>query len=223
MKNFSNRRVAPVCIVAAGFFAAANLSQATYIDTNCSEDSDTICWEDSAGAAPLDFLYESYRTGTTADWSYSGTWDITDSGFDSATHTINAITVWFSFADDSSWDDQEFVDISVGGNKYWNDLEVDGNHSNPPSSYDTYIKSFDLNADSGIFSDLQSDGKLSYSVFIQDLLSDSQYDREDTYLKVAKIEACGTPNRVPDSGSTFLAFGLGLLGLGGVRRFLIKA
>lgn len=216
MKNISNRRIVPACIIAAGFFGAANLSQATNIN----------CWEDSAGAAPLDFLYESYRTDTSADWSYSGTWDINDSGFNSALYTVDSIKVWFSFADDSSTDDQEFVDISVGGNKYWNDLEVDGDHSNAPTSYDTYMKSFDLNSDSGIFADLQSDGKLDYSVFIQDLLSDSQYDREDTYLKVARMEACGTAkprqNRVPDSGSTFLALGLGLLGLGGVRRFLLK-
>lgn len=33
----------------------------------------------------------------------------------------------------------------------------------------------------------------------------------------------GTPRKVPDVGSTFLAFGIGLLGLGGVRRFLLKA
>jgi hypothetical protein len=33
----------------------------------------------------------------------------------------------------------------------------------------------------------------------------------------------GTPRTVPDGGSTFLAFGIGLLGLGGVRRFLLTA
>lgn len=33
----------------------------------------------------------------------------------------------------------------------------------------------------------------------------------------------GTTTTVPDGGSTFLAFGIGLLGLGGVRRFLLKA
>lgn len=33
----------------------------------------------------------------------------------------------------------------------------------------------------------------------------------------------GRPTTVPDGGSTFLAFGIGLLGLGGVRRFLLKA
>lgn len=33
----------------------------------------------------------------------------------------------------------------------------------------------------------------------------------------------GTPTTVPDGGSTILALGIGLLGLGGVRRFLLKA
>jgi len=218
MKISNIHRIAPACIIAAGFFGAANISQASALN----------CWEDSAGAAPLDFLYEAYRTNNSADYSYSGTWDITDGvgGFNPATDMINAITVWFSFADDGN-DDSEYVDISVGGNTYWNDLEVDGSHQNAPYSYDTVMKSFDLNADSGIFSDLQSDGKLGYSVVIQELLSDSWYDREDTYLKVAKIRACGapapTPRSVPDGGSTLLALGAGLLGLGGVRRFLFKA
>jgi hypothetical protein len=212
MKNKVKRKIVPACIIAAGLFGAANSSHATTLN----------CWEDSAGAAPLDFLYEAYRYDNSADYSYSGTWDITDSGFNSAIHEINAITVWFSFADDES-DTGEYVDISVGGNNYWSDLEVDGSHDNAPTSYDTVMKSFDLNADSDIFSDLQSDGKLSYSVVIQELLSDYGNDREDTYLKVAKIKACGAPTSVPDGGSTFLAFGLGLLGLGGVRRFLFKA
>ena len=37
------------------------------------------------------------------------------------------------------------------------------------------------------------------------------------------FNATPTTRSVPDGGSTLLAFGIGLLGLGGVRRFLLKA
>jgi len=78
-----------------------------------------------------------------------------------------------------------------------------------------------------VFEDLR-DGKLGYKVTIQDLSNDTGWARnnlEDTYLKVAKIQVTSRPHStpVPDSGSTALVLGLGLIGLGGVRRFLIKA
>jgi hypothetical protein len=188
----------------------------------------------------LDFLEEKWgNSDSSYDLSYSGTWNITTAGYNPIIHDIDAITVWFAFADDSpgnfegaetgnGGDAAENVDISLGGNTIWDDLEVDGRH--PASTYTYYSMVLNPLTHFAIFNDLSSDGKLGYTVTIQELLPDTGYasqNLEDTYLKVAKLEACFTPvpetRKVPDNGSTFIAFGLGLLGLGGVRRFLIKA
>jgi hypothetical protein len=211
----------------AGLFGAANLCKAA-----------PITWEDTDSGSPLDFLEEKWGSyDNSYDLSYSGTWNILNAGFNPASDTIDAITVWFAFADDSpgnfegaetsnGGDAPEYVDISLGGTKIWDDLEVDGRH--PASTYTYYSMVLNPLSHFTVFNDLATDGKLGYSVVIQDLFADTgsqSLNLEDTYLKVAKIQACSTPTpkSVPDGGSTFLAFGAGLIGLGGVRRFLIKA
>lgn len=217
--NMKKSTIVPACIIAAGFFGATNLTQASNIN----------CWESSFSGSPLDFLNEKWCSHDNSyDLSYSNTWNILSDGFNPGTDTIDAITVWFSFADDSKTDGEEYVDISLGGTNLWDDLEVDGMH--PATNYATYSMVLDPLTHFSVFQDLAADGKLGFSVVLQELVSDcgsKSKNLEDTYVKVAKIQACSssTPieNPVPDSGSTFLAFGIGLLGLGGVRRFLIKA
>jgi hypothetical protein len=224
MKIETSHRFAAFGITAASLIGAVNISNAAL-----------ITWVSDHSGSPLDFLHEKWGSNDQDyDTSYSNTWNIVNAGFNPGSNTIDAITIWFSFADDSTSDADEHVDISLGGVKVWNDLEVDGKH--PASSYATYSMALDPLTHFAIFEDLALDGMLGYSVVLDSLLSDSgskSKKLEDTNLKRAKIQATSTPiasppptpkpNRVPDSGSTFLVFGAGLLGLGGVRRLLMKA
>jgi hypothetical protein len=226
MKNI---RLMSYAVFSAGLLAAA---------TPCNASTQT--WADTDSGSPLDFLEEQWGSNSGFDLSYSGTWDITGAGYNPAIHGIDAITVWFAFADDSpgnfegaetadGGDAPEYVDVTLGaGTTIWDNLEVDGRH--PASTYTYYSMALNPLTHFGIFNDLKIDGKLAYTVTIQELLADTgseSLNREDTYLKVAKLEASFTPapapNRVPDGGSTLLTLGAAVLGLGGFRRFLIKA
>jgi hypothetical protein len=127
-------------------------------------------------------------------------------------------------------DAEEHVDIWLGsdapapGTKTLiaNDFEVDGAH--PSSSYALYEFVLNKNDHGKIFDDLAADGKLYYLVELQQLLSDTGYESkkgEDTYLKVAGIEATWTerPEQfVPEGGAGLALFGLTLAGLVGWRR-----
>ena len=129
-----------------------------------------------------------------------------------------------AFSDDNSASESEYVDISVVGFNIWNDLEVDGTHANAPTSYEWFSQG--LTGNISILGDINADGILAYSVTIQNLDTSRRSYTEDTYLKIAELTAGGdlkprtTGTPVPDGGATLGLFGLGLLGLGAVRRKL---
>ena len=177
-----------------------------------------IKWVDrdpNSGNGPLAFLYEGgYET-------YARTFNITYDGYDPSMHWIDKIIVKFAFADGGN-DYYEYVDISVGGVKLWDDQEFDGNHNNAPQSYDWYGMELDPTTHQSIYDDLMADGIVDYEVVIQDLHGNSgdSYYREDGYLKITKLKAYGHKKQVPDSGSTLAIMGLGLIGLFLARRKL---
>ncbi|MES2440862.1 MAG: VPDSG-CTERM sorting domain-containing protein [Verrucomicrobiota bacterium] len=218
-------------VAVAAFFAASSISDAA-----------VVSWEVTHAGSPLDFLSEKWGNyDGSYDLSYSETWDIKSVGYNPLTQHVDGITVWFAFADDSphgsgsgseisnGGDIEEYVDISLGGTKIWDNLEVDGAH--PASSYTYYSMVLDPITHLSIFNDLKADGTLSYSVLLQDYAVDSGYESkygEDTYLKVAKIKAwyndepVRVPNggRVPDAGTSVALLGLSLASLVGLRRKL---
>ncbi len=196
-------------IVAAGLLGLSSLSNAAL-----------LTWEDIDSGSPLDFLYESTASDSSSDLSYSATWNILTKGY-TANSAIDGITVWFKFADDSSNDIDEKVDISVGSSKIWDDLEVDGIHPSP--TYATYSLTLNPVTHVSIFNDLKADGLLTYSVELQRLLSNS-LGREDTYLKEAGLRATyaetSRTNRVPDGGTSLALLGMSLAGIAGLRKKL---
>jgi hypothetical protein len=166
------------------------------------------------GNGPLQFLSEN---GTK---SYSSFFDITTAGFVPGTHSASSIDVKFAFADDQFFDVAETVDITFGGLLIWDDEQVDGTFLFAPTYYDWVSGSLTVNL--ALLGDLNADGKLAYTVTIQD----SNRGTADTWLKIAELTATGSlvpgnnGNAVPDGGATLGLFGLGLLGLGAIRRRL---
>lgn len=195
---------------AAAVLALSNIASAS-----------AITWVDrdpDSGNGPLQFLSEN---GTTV---FSSTFNIIPAGFIPGTHLVDTINVKFAFSDDDSDSQTEYVDITVGGFNIWNDLEVDGTHVNAPTSYEWFSQG--LSGNMSILGDINADGILAYSVTIQNLDTSRRSYTEDTYLKIAELTAGGdfkprtTGTPVPDGGATLGLFGLGLLGLGAVRRKL---
>jgi hypothetical protein len=188
-----------VCALLSG----ANASLLTWVDRN----PDT-------GNGPLQFLSEN---GTK---SYSSFFDITTAGFVPGTHSASSIDVKFAFADDQLLDVVETVDITLGGLLIWDNEQVDGTSLFAPVFYDWVSGS--LTGTLALLGDLNADGKLAYTVTIQD----SNRGTADTWLKIAELTATGSlvpgnnGNAVPDGGATLGLFGLGLLGLGAIRRRL---
>jgi VPDSG-CTERM motif len=184
-----------------------------------------ILWVDrdpDSGNGPLKFLTES---GNSSNRTYSSTFDI--SGYANfSDYNILSFEVTFAFADDSD-NGFEHVDITLGQNEngslttIWDDREVDGSHADAPNSYDWLSP---LSFSSGaLLLDLQADGILNYSVTIQ---SKDSWRVEDAYLKIAQLTAKAerkpvtTNTPVPDGGATLGLLGLGLMGLGALRRKL---
>lgn len=187
----------------------------------------SITWTDrdpNSTNGPLKYLYDP---GNTQRDTYSSTFNLFDAGFRPGDFTIDSILVKFAFSDDADRvdgssggkDGFEYVDITVGTVKIWNDLEVDGDHDNAPDSYDWYSESVFGNAD--IFNDLNADGILNYSVTVQNMSGS-----KDTYLKITELTVTGNPkprssgNPVPDGGATLALLGVALMGLGAIRRKL---
>ncbi len=220
-----------MAVCAMTLLATCGLSQAA-----------TMVWEDTHSGSPLDFLHEKWGSNDSShDRTYSKTWNITNAGFNPGVDAISGIEVWFAFADDQPgffdggeiWglgDAEERVDISLGGSMIWDDLEVDGRHGS--ANYAYYSMVLDPLTHLSVFSDLAADGKLKYTVALQELLSDSgsqYFNREDVYFKGAKLRATydvpaddsGQPQgKVPDGGTTLALLGAGLAGLYGIRRKL---
>lgn len=201
-------QVLPAALLLIAFSTAATAGSLTWVDRDPGSGSDPQ-------------LLRISRTET-----FQSTFNIAADGFNPGIHIIDSINAMFAFSDDAdsrdgtsgSRDDVEFVDVSVGGFKIWDDLQVDGDHDNSPSSY--HWVNQDLFGYTSILSDLSSDGIVSYSITIQNRGS------KDTYLKVAQLTATGdlkttTPKKsVPDGGTTVGLFGVVLLGLGAIRRKL---
>jgi hypothetical protein len=216
-------------IKTAKLFSSIALS-AGLVGTSGLLSAQTIVWEKIHRGSPLDFLYESSSSNRSSDLSYRNKWNILNDGY-VANSSISELKVWFKFADDApgrfdgaerleGGDVEEYVDITLGNTKIWDNLEVDGRH--PSTTYASYFMMLDPILHASIFSDLMMDGELSYTVVLQDMARAS-FGREDTYVKEAGLRASFTPkpqttsSRVSDGGASFALLGMSLLGLAGLR------
>jgi hypothetical protein len=156
----------------------------------------------SAGAASYDLTHlggvRSYVHLEAGD-SYSRTFVLP--GFNTASEKVLWASLGFAFADHGN-DGDEIVDVTYDLN-IENLGDVDGNHSNPPTSYDW--RYFTGVSGSLIVNALQ-DGMLSYSVNVTS---------GTTFLKEVRLRA---ESRVPDGGYTVALLGASLLGLVAFRR-----
>lgn len=155
-------------------------------------------------APPIEFL--------SSGESYINTFDLTAVGYNSLTMKVVSAVVYFSFADDGD-SSSEYISVylgnSAGAVSGLDNIEVDGNHSNQPASYDTRSAAID----SAALANLQ-DGVLEYKVTA---------NWGDTYLKVAKIVAeVQLKSSVPETSGTFALLALGLAGLASLRRQLAR-
>lgn len=187
------------------------LSLAASVVFTASASALTLTWEDrdpDTGAGPLKFLSEWNTT-------YTSTFNLTNIAqpYDPNTMVITSAKVYFAFADDSkSGDAEEKVNIYLDGVSIVSGLEVNGLH--PYSSYAWY----DFSVTGAALLSLQDDGILDYKVKLK-----NTNGTNDTYLKIAKLEAEGhliPPPSVPDHGSVAGLLGGSLLGLAVLRRRL---
>ena len=152
-----------------------------------------VTWTDDD---PLNVFLTSSRHGND---TYSNTFNILDAGYNPATQQVTSAVASFAFADNAT-DEGEYVDILLDSTLIFNDLEVDGTSW----SYDWHS----VNVSGSLLASLQ-DGVLNYTVKI---------DSGDTYLKGAKLVAQGGARSVPDSSSTAVLVGLGLVSLFASRK-----
>ena len=150
--------------------------------------------------------------------STSGTWNLTTDGFNPTLEDIMSAAVKFRFKDDQNCDGPESAAIVLG-------VGVTG------------IGTFTLNSGSGqtttvsysigggdLLNDLQ-DGFLSYTITAQYV--DGYCDKGDFWLDYAKLTAQAeitpglpTPTPTPDAGASLALLGMGLTGLGALKRKL---
>lgn len=181
--------------------------------------ADELTWTSQFSGSPLKFLSFS----STANSSYSNTFNLIPAGFDPLNMTIESAVASFAFADDAN-DEEEWVNITLGGELFIQE-EVDGSH--PSSSFAWYSDDLSIS----LLADLQSDGKLDFKVQLLDTVWGK---KEDTYLKVAKLVAHGftnpppppppPPHTVPDNSTTLFLLGAAFAGLFGLqKRFARRA
>lgn len=168
-----------------------------------------LMWED------YDRIGKFLREGQ----SYSGTFDLTDPGigFDPLSHTVTNARIGFSFSDGYRRGDRghEWIDAWVETNQLWNNKEVGGTHR-----YGYHWIWRGLNG--AMIADLQ-DGVLNYTVAVERV---NDRWNNDVWLKEAKIKVWGheSPGHgVPDSGSTMVFLGIGLVAAIAFRKRLSKA
>ena len=175
--------------VAVSFVLASSSSAITWVDR-----------DPDSGSGPLKFLTESSKT-------YSSTFNILEKGYNPATMLVQSATVKFAFADDSTNDPEEYVNIYLDNTLLVANLEVDGTH--PLSSYAWY----QFSVTGAHLASLQ-DGILDYKVKLQNTSGTN-----DTYLKITQLDATGTTRSVPDHGSAIPLFALGLVSLASLRHY----
>lgn len=171
-----------------------------------------ISFTDTSGTAT--FLNTTSNDGYGN--SVSGVLDITTGNpvnYNPATMVLTSATIKFAFADTNDptevwWqsDGNEVVSVTLDST-FFQSSEVSGTHA----AFDW--TSIAGNLSGTIFSNLQSDGKLNYTVTITS---------GDVWFKGAQLDAVGnlrtnTPG-VPDSGSTVAFLGLALVGLAVIKR-----
>jgi len=129
--------------------------------------------------------------------------------YDPTMHYITSAKVGFSFSDGYKYGDYgyEYVDVWIDSTQIFDHVEVDGTHK-----YGFHWIWKDLNGT--LITDLQ-DGILNYTVKVE---KTSDGKNNDVWLKQAKLKAWGEKRPVPDSGSSAILFGLGMISLFGMSR-----
>lgn len=159
----------------------------------------------------LDGLYNYVKLSEGE--TYSGTFDLTNKGFDPACEDVVWAKLAFAFADDALFGDFNYSGFWLGDPKEYAKVKYDGNVT-WLGEVDGSIWNYDWVSITGSVGSLLvnalQDGILSYTVKLK---------HGDAYLKEVKLEACSVDVPcVPDNGSTVALLGLGLLGLAAVKR-----
>jgi hypothetical protein len=129
--------------------------------------------------------------------------------------TITKAVVTFGFWANDYAMEQMKVRFGATSNPYSSPFPADGQ----VNGYEIFEFVLGGNA----LSDLQADGKLDYKVKLMDLGQISSYcdnNKDNVWLKWAKLEVTTECRKVPDGGATAALLGFGLLGLAAMRRRL---
>ncbi len=128
--------------------------------------------------------------------------------YDPAMHYVSHARVGFSFSDGYRRGDRgyEYVDVWMDSTKIFNNREVDGTHM---YGFDWIWRGLG----GSLIADLQ-DGILNYTVKVE--RRRDGYNN-DVWFKEAKLKAWGG-KKVPDSGSSMILLGLGMVCLFGLNR-----
>lgn len=133
----------------------------------------------------------------------SGIFDITTGllgGYNPATETITAATVWFAVSDDQLLDSDEWVKFTLDGQSFLHPIEVDLTLASGQVLGSALVS-------------LDATGKLSYSI---------QRTDGDFWALGAKLMAEAGPRAVPDGGATLMLLGGALAGIEVLRRRAAK-
>ncbi len=140
--------------------------------------------------------------------TFASEFDLTLDGFLPGEHEVLEAEVTFAFSDGYSSPDagDEIVTITLDFETISDltNIEVGGTHV---SGYDFFA--YTLPVSGTLMASLNDDGKLAYSVTITE---------GNAWLKEARLDAYG----VPDTGSSLVLLGFGLLALVSIRRNLGK-
>lgn len=137
----------------------------------------------------------SFLSMTGAD-TYSETFDLTKSGYDSSKMRITSLRVTFAFADDGDSSD-ECVHVSLNGETWaaTEGQEIDGTVHNAPFNYDYYHQAWEMSDHAAaLFLKKIQNGRMPFTV---------KATVGDAYLKLALVEATVVSSSpVPETGST---------------------
>ncbi len=186
------RTTVKILAIAAGLFMASS--------------SYALMWQD------YDYVGKFLREGE----SHTGQFKITApvDTYDPSMHVVTSAKVGFSFSDGYYGGDYgyEFVDVWIDSTQIFDHVEVDGTHK-----YGFHWIWKHLNG--SLIADLQ-DGILNYTVKVENYRDGKN---NDVWFKEAKLKAWGEKRTgggqpVPDSGSSVILLGLGMICLFGLNR-----